>query len=837
MKSIFVLLLVFAQQLYAQTFQYAFTASGDDQGHAVVQTNDGGYAVAGRTSSFGAGGNDLFLIKTDNLGNIQWQKTYGSAGDEDGLSIVLTESPDFGFVLAGLTTSFGSVSADAYIIKVDVSGVLQWSGKYNTASNSEHARGVHIASNGDIIVVGTDNLDFFGSSDAVVMRLDSNGNRLWSKVFGGSLNDHVHGIEELPGGNLIISGSSESFGPGSTAGYVMKLSPNGNVLWDYTYGQSGVTGYNSSVLTNDYQIVLTGLTNDFGNGFQTITTKIDTNGVVIWSKVYGGPAFDRGASIKKVVNSNDYFIAANTESFGNDLKEILMLRISSAGDVIWSETIGTNQDDQLNQWATNTIAATLDGGFAMTGYSDGVFTGGNNALLLKSDGVGQFMCDIANVSAQNVSLIRSDISSSTSNAGDYVFVQSTSMNSNFAQNNPCFCDVTPTFDPIADICQNDTPPVLNNSSLEGISGSWLPATINTSVVGTATYTFTPNGNSCANTSSIQVTIVGVDLPVFNPIGPFCQGDDAPSLPSTSLNNITGTWFPGIINTQDASVQSYTFTPTQNQCALSQFDIDIEVVAVPQISFVISDSVGCSPLTVSFISSSNENWENCLWNFGDLGMSTDCNETEFTFSVPGTYDITLTAQSTLAGCQSTFTDLQSVQVLPEPDAEFSMSDSELLTSNTVVQFVNTSQNYNSFFWDFGSLESPLTESPIYSFPTEVNNYTICLTVFNSFDCSDFTCQQISVKEDFVIYVPNSFTPDGDESNNLFYPVFDVDRVSDFEMRIYNRWGEIIWESFDPNGKWDGSYNDGYVQDGSYIWTIQLKNGGVAQDFVGHVNVFR
>lgn len=974
---LFIFFILIFHSFKAQNFQRIFSGPGDDRGHAVITTNDGGYAISGYTTSFGSGGQDLFILKTDSQGNILWQKTYGSSGNEEGTSVVITETPDFGFVIAGSTTGFAANSLDFYVVRVDNAGNLLWSSKYNSPSDSEHARGIKVAANGDIIVIGTDNADFFGSADGLVMRLDSNGNRLWSKVYGGGVNDHFHGIEELPGGNLIISGSTTTFGPGSTAGYVLKLDPDGNVIWDYTYGSSNTDAYNSSSLTNDYEIVLTGLTNSFGGGYQVFTTKIDTNGVLLWSKAYGGASYERGAAISKVYNSSDYFIAANTESYGNGQKEILMLRIDANGNIIWSETFGTNLNDEMDSWATKTLCPTTDGGFVLTGYSNGIYSGGNNILLLKSDGVGQFMCDPTTVNTTNANVNRINPPTNTANSGNYAFVTSNSLNANFVQNEPCICPVEPSFNAIPDICQNSTAPILPNTSLEGLSGTWSPATINTSVLGTFTYTFTPSMGSCANNSSLTVNIVDGISPNFNAIGSLCQDGSPPVLPTTSLNGISGTWSPVAVNTSSAGIQNFVFTPDPGQCAFQtninievlapsiiptfnaigplcqdatppllpttsingingtwspsvittsivgnenfvftpdpgqcalQSDIDIqttapsivpifnlspqvclnttppvlpttssngingtwsptsiptnsigiqnlvftpnsgqcaiqtnvevEIIDSPPLDFVFDELIGCSPLTVNFTSNSS-GISNCLWDFGGAGTSTSCSNAEFTFNSPGIYYVNFSAEWMNTGCSSTYTSTQAIEVLASPFANFNVSATNLSSEFTTVNFFNLSQNATEYLWTFSGLDESLETNPSYTFPGEANNYSVCLIAYNTLGCTDTTCRTILVSDELVFYIPNSFSPDGDEYNNTFHPIFSNGGVGidGYELTIFNRWGEIIWESRDPLAAWDATYLGKDVQDGTYTWTLRFSYQSIGQEHVGHINVIR
>jgi hypothetical protein len=130
--------------------------------------------------------------------------------------------------------------------------------------------------------------------------------------------------------------------------------------------------------------------------------------------------------------------------------------------------------------------------------------------------------------------------------------------------------VTPTFDPIGNLCIGAAAPALPAVSNNNITGTWNPATITTAAAGTTTYTFTPDAGQCAGPVSIDITIAAQVTPVFTAIGPLCVGAAAPGLPAVSNNNITGTWNPATISTAAAGTITYTFTPDAGQCATATY---------------------------------------------------------------------------------------------------------------------------------------------------------------------------------------------------------------------------------------------------------------------------
>ncbi len=156
--------------------------SGDDWGYSIIQTSDGGYAVAGRTESFGAGEADVYVVKLDEHGSLQWTRTIGGSKDDEGYSIIQTS--DGGYAVAGKTNSFGAGWADVYVVKLDGGGNLQWT---RTIGGSEDDEGWSIiqTSDGGYAVAGCTGSFGAGGSDVYVVKLDGSGNLQWTRTIGG----------------------------------------------------------------------------------------------------------------------------------------------------------------------------------------------------------------------------------------------------------------------------------------------------------------------------------------------------------------------------------------------------------------------------------------------------------------------------------------------------------------------------------------------------------------------------------------------------------------------------------------------------------------------------
>jgi len=453
MKKLFTLsLVVVAIGMNAQNFQKIYGGSGDEQGEAVVATLDGGYAIAGYTSSFGAGGEDVFIIKTDNSGNIQWQKTYGESGNDNGWPVTMAQTPDSGFVVGAYTLSFAASDWDFYIIKVDKNGLIQWSSKYASAGGKEEASDIFITANGDIIICGTDNLGGFGSADGFMIKLDMNGNEIWRKNYGGNNNDHFVQVMELASGNLIVGANTKTYGPGATAAYMVKTDATGNLIWDFTYGGNQLDAFISCDLTPNNEIIAVGITDSYGAGqFDFLLVKLDTNGTVIWSKTYGGPGVDYGTAVRAYSDGSGYLMSGYTDGYGNGGIDFMVVRTNATGDILWTKTFGTSATDQAKFNASDALHITSDKGFIITGWSDSLSVGGNDIVFIKSDSIGSILCSNATLSVATPSILTNNPSSGVNTIGSYSFVTTIVGNSSFVDSTICYC-VAPA------VCVNCTPP-------------------------------------------------------------------------------------------------------------------------------------------------------------------------------------------------------------------------------------------------------------------------------------------------------------------------------------------------------------------------------------------
>jgi uncharacterized delta-60 repeat protein len=249
---------------------------------SIIQSSDGGYVVAGYTWSFGAGDRDFYVVKLDSSGNIQWAKTIGGSSDDEAWSII--QSSDGGYVVAGGTWSFGAGGSDFYVVKLDSSGNVLWT-KTIGGSLTDVAWSIIQSSDGGYVVAGVTESFGAGDRDFYVVKLDSSGNVLWTKTIGGSSDDEAWSIIQSSDGGYVVAGWTKSFGAGDWDIYLVKLDSSGNVLWTKTIGGSSWDFATSIIQSSDGGYVVAGGTESFGAGYLNIyVVKMDANGNVCFSQ-------------------------------------------------------------------------------------------------------------------------------------------------------------------------------------------------------------------------------------------------------------------------------------------------------------------------------------------------------------------------------------------------------------------------------------------------------------------------------------------------------------------------------------------------------------------------
>ena len=361
-----------------------FGGSGEETAQAVITTADGGFAVlgfsnstdgdlAGKTTAV----NDYWLLKLDADGNLQWSKTYGGSKDDRGQSLVQTS--DGGFALTGYAmSSDGDGSAnngfhDNWVIKVDAQGILQWEKSFGF-SGHDHSYDIIETADGGLFfsgflditsaladgytAKGNTSLTAHGVGEFWGTKLDAQGNVEWRSYFGGTNNDRSHAVVQANDGGFVLSGFTESNdfdiknSRGSYDFWVVKIDSQGEMVWQNSFGGTGIEISYDIAKTNDNGYIVVGNTfsddTDISknNGESDVwMIKINDNGELVWEHTFGGSAFDAAQSVA-LSSDGGFIISGNSKSTSMDLtanageNDIWLIKTDANGRMVWQKTFG-----------------------------------------------------------------------------------------------------------------------------------------------------------------------------------------------------------------------------------------------------------------------------------------------------------------------------------------------------------------------------------------------------------------------------------------------------------------------------------------------------------------
>jgi hypothetical protein len=367
--------LVKTDSLGNATWTKEYGGEKDDVGFCVQQTVDGGYILAGYTESFGAGRGDVYLIKTDGNGNELWKRIYGGKIREEVYSVQQTS--DGGYIFAGKTSSFGNRGFNLYLIKTDKNGDSLWTATYGYKPN-EDGKSVWQTKDGGYITVGN-----VGPGRICLVKTDGNGNIIWTKIYGGTEHKHYHEIGVASDGGYVFTGSTTLGQSSDMDVFLLKANPFGDTCWSRKYGgRNDDVGY-SVQQDNDGNYIIVGWTRSFGVGKSDVyIVKTDGNGDTIWTRNYGGEDLKEGFSLC-CRDTEGYLIAGQTRSFGAGKYDIYLLKVNTDGDTMWTRTYG-GEDDERGL----SIQGTSNGGFIVAGWTKSFGAGDWDVYLVKIDSKG-----------------------------------------------------------------------------------------------------------------------------------------------------------------------------------------------------------------------------------------------------------------------------------------------------------------------------------------------------------------------------------------------------------------------------------------------------------------
>jgi hypothetical protein len=338
---------------------------GYEYGYSLVETSDGGYALTGATTSSSAGEKDVWFVKTDSAGNMQWNQTYG--GPDDDCAYSLVETSDGGFALTGYTASFDAGNKDVWIVKTDASGVVQWDQTYGGSENDEGWSVVE-TSNGGFAIAGYTRSFGAGWSDFWLIRTDASGNLLWDQTYGDTYEDCGCSIVETTDGGYAVIGYTTLFGAEGSDIWLVKTDSAGNMQWNQTYGGTDSEDGCSMVETSDggYAIVAH---RRYANAEhpsdwdRILLMKTDGSGVVQWSQTYLGLVHEYGRSLVETSDGGYAIVGYTYHSYAGGA-DVWFVKTDSAGNMQWNQTYGGEYNDY-----GYSVVETSDGGYVLAGYT------------------------------------------------------------------------------------------------------------------------------------------------------------------------------------------------------------------------------------------------------------------------------------------------------------------------------------------------------------------------------------------------------------------------------------------------------------------------------------
>ncbi|MCH8904949.1 MAG: T9SS type A sorting domain-containing protein [Bacteroidetes bacterium] len=392
------LLILATSSAFAQLIRFQKTIGGfrNEETYRLRITSDGGFIIVGTTTSSGEGLTDIYLVKTDSDGNVQWVKTHGGTGKDWGRYVEQTS--DGGYIITGFTESFGAGSQDVILLKTDSTGDFMWAKTFG-GPNFERGYCVRETPEGDYLIAGFTESFGAGSSDAYVIKCNSVGDSIWTKTFGGITFDQVLYAEFTYDGKYIFSGRTNSFGAGQTDVYLIKTDTSGTILWQKTYGDYDWEEGYTVMETPDTNYIIHGRTvSNTAGGSDVYLLKVDRYGTALWAKSYGGAEWEASFDMD-ITQDGGYILCGYTESFGpllsdepnvngpegSDSSQMWLIRTDINGDTLWSRQYGGFLKDE---------------GFAVRALSDGGFIAMG---IERSFGVDSFDCHLVRTDSMGIS--------------------------------------------------------------------------------------------------------------------------------------------------------------------------------------------------------------------------------------------------------------------------------------------------------------------------------------------------------------------------------------------------------------------------------------------------
>ena len=353
------------QQPRSGTFMRTFGGDNWDEGFCVQQTTDGGYIITGLTYSFGAGSRDVWLIKTDSSGNMVWNRTFGGIPNDEGFCV--QQTTDGGYIITGETWSYDVGFSDVWLIKTDSAGNKMWDKTFG-GTGADSGYYIQQTTDGGYIITGFTYSFGAGLADVWLIKTDNAGNMVWDKTFGGKGIDYGYCIQWTTDGGYIITGKYDD------DVWLIKTDSTGNMMWNKTFGRTDYDYGNCVQQTTDDGYIITGYT-----GRDVWLIKTDSAGNMVWNRTFGGTSGDEGFCVQQTTDGG-YIITGLTYSFGAGSRDLWLIKTDSTGNMMWNRTYGRTHPDK-----GRFVQQTIDDGYIIIGGTQSFGDISCDVWLIKTD--------------------------------------------------------------------------------------------------------------------------------------------------------------------------------------------------------------------------------------------------------------------------------------------------------------------------------------------------------------------------------------------------------------------------------------------------------------------
>jgi hypothetical protein len=332
---------------------YSFILDSEEEirGMASAVTPEGDFITI-CTKKTNDGKSELFLFKTDRFLKFQWQKNLSASENISAADILITTKGEI-FILGTSETS-GKITRDIIIIKTDANGNIIWKRSYGGV-NEEAARKIIKAADGNFLITGSTKSFGQGLDDVYLIKIDSFGNIIWQKTYGGASFDGGMDILETDDNNILLLGFTDNFGARDRDFWLLKLDARGNIIWDKLYGGDNYEEPQAVIKSSDSNYIIAGHSASFGDVYHdAYAVKVNSDGEIIWQKTYGAPAIHDGAEAAVALPGGGAYIIIRTDHHhhsssheNSDSENAWIIRIDNNGEIIHDKLMGGEKNDRF----------------------------------------------------------------------------------------------------------------------------------------------------------------------------------------------------------------------------------------------------------------------------------------------------------------------------------------------------------------------------------------------------------------------------------------------------------------------------------------------------------